>query len=141
MNTPSNPAMRPLAALGLAVLVVAAGTGAATAVTLGAVPADSLRLSMADSTALDDVVVERRTLDLSGSDVVGVSTAINNTQLTDVSVDVIVQLEHLNGSVVERETTTVLLGALGVTIVDLSLSQPTGPSEFAAVNVTVEPSL
>lgn len=133
--------MRALGAWGLAVLVMTAASSGATAAVLGSVDSDPLRLSMADSTAMDDVVVERRTLDLSGGNIVGVTTAINNTQLTDLSVDVIVQLEHLNGSVVERQTTTVLLGSAGVTIVDLSLDQSHGPSDFSAVNVTVKPSL
>lgn len=125
----------------LAVLVVAAGASGVAAVSVGSFTADPIRLSMADTTDLNDVHVERRTLNQSGGDIVGVTTAINNTQLTDLSVDVIVQLERLDGSVVERETTTVLLGAVSVTVVELSLSQSQAPADFAAVNVTVVSSL
>lgn len=141
MTRSSPSSIRAVAAWGLAALLVATASSGGTVAALGSVSSDPLRLSMADTTDLDDVVVERRTLDLSGGDIVGVTTALNNTQLTDVSVDVIVRLERLNGSVVEREQTTVLLGAASVTLVDTSLSQPKAPSEFAAVNVTVTPSL
>jgi hypothetical protein len=47
----------------------------------------------------------------------------------------------LDGTVVERETKTVLLGLLSVTLVDLSLDQSRSPSSFAAVNVTVTSTL
>lgn len=140
MTSRSSRPLRPVLAVGLAVLVVVASSGAA-AVTVGPFPADPLRLSIADASAVDDTWVESRTLDLSGSDVVGVTTAINTTLDTSVSVDVIVQLERLDGTVVEKETTTVLLDTVGVTIVDLSLSQAHSHDEFAAVNVTVTPSV
>lgn len=54
-----------------------------------------------------------------------------------ISVDVTVQLERLDCTVVERETTTVILDTVGITLVELSLSQSRFPGEFAAVNVTL----
>lgn len=122
-------------------MVVAVASGSATALTLQSFTVDPLRVSMADTTDLDDVHVESRSLDFSGGDIVGVSTAINNTKVTDLSVDVIVQLEELDGTVVERETKTVLLGSVSVTLVDITLSQSHPPRAFAAVNVTVTQSL
>jgi hypothetical protein len=70
----------------LAVLLVAVASGSATAVTIQLFNTDSLHVPMADPTDLDDVVVESRELDLSGGDIVGVSTAINNTQSTTLDV-------------------------------------------------------
>lgn len=123
-----------------AVLVVSAAIPGAAAVTVATVSYDPLRLSDAATPGLDNVVVESRSLDLSGGDIVGVTTAINNTKLTDLTVDVTVRLEKLDGTVVETETKTVLLGSVTVTLVDLSLSQPQPPDAFAGVNVTVTPS-
>lgn len=129
-----------LLALLTAVVFVSAAIQGAAAVTVATVSYDPLRLSDAATPGLDNVVVESRSLDLSGGDIVGVTTAINNTELTDLTVDVTVRLEKLDGTVVEKETKTVLLGSVTVTLVDLSLSQPQPPDAFAGVNVTVTPS-
>lgn len=131
-----------LVALILAGTVVLLSIEGAVSVTLATLTYDTLRLSEAASPGLDGVLVETWSLNRSGGDVVGVTTAINNTKTTDLSVDVTVRLEQLDGSVVESETTTVLLGSVTVTTVELSPSQPQPqpPSAFGGVDVTVSPS-
>lgn len=138
-STPRFPS-RLVAWLLAVVLVVAAVEGAA-AITVATITYDPLRLSDAASPGLDGVLVERWSLDQSGGDIVGVTTAINNTKTTDLSVDVTVRLEKLDGTVVEKETKTVLLGSVSVTLVELTLDQPQAPDGFAGVNVTVTSSL
>lgn len=108
-----------------------------TVVSLSSKP---VRIATAETPNLSDVHVERRTLDYGSGDVVGVPTAINNTNLTDVSVDDIVRLETIDKPVVQKQTTTVLLGAVSVTTGSLSLSRSQPPAAFAVVNVTVTPS-
>lgn len=138
-STPRSPS-RLVAWLLAVVLVVAAVEGAA-AITVATITYDPLRLSDAASPGLDGVLVERWSLNQSGGDIVGVTTAINNTKTTDLSVDVTVRLENLDGTVVEKETKTVLLGSVSVTLLELTLDQPRAPDGFAGVNVTVTSSL
>lgn len=128
-------------ALVLAVAIAVAATEGAAAVAIATVTYDPLGLSDAATPGLDGVLVERWSLNQSGGDIVGVTTAINNTKLTDVSVDVTVRLEKLDGSVVEQETETVVLGLASLTVVDLTHSQPQQPTAFAGVNVTVRKTL
>lgn len=130
-----------LVVLILAGMVVVFSIESAAAVTLATLTYDPLRPSDAASPGLDGVLVETWTLNRSGGDVVGVTTAINNPKTTDLNVDVTVRLEQLDGSVVESETTTVLPGSVTVTTVELSPSQPQPPSAFGGVNVTVFPSV
>lgn len=139
--TASSPFDSRLGACLVAVVLGVATVQGATAVAIGTLTYDPLRLSDASTPGLDDVLVERWSLDQSSGEIVGVTTAINNTKLTDVSVDVTVRLEKLDGTVVEEETTTVLLGLASVTTVDLTLSQSQPPGAFAGVNVTVRPSV
>lgn len=141
MMSPSQFDSR-LVALVLAVAIAVAAIEGAAALAIATVTYDSLRLSDAATPGLDGVLVERWSLNQSGGDIVAVTTAINNTNDTlSLSVDVIVRLEKLDGSVVEKETETVLLQTVGVKLVSLTLAQPQPPDAFAGVNVTVTPSV